>query len=377
VGLTLALLTVGIGISNIAGLASSLFYAAERMEVPALVAIFTSAAKVVSGVGVITLGFGIVGIAFVAIGVNLVTGCVLLALLIRSLGRPHPIPSPAVGAELMRSSYPLLINNLLASMFFRVDGLILHAGAGADALAWYGTAYKFLEGLNTIPSNLTLALFPLLSRLATRERDPAAVQGPRSDFARTVELAMRGLVSLAVPIAVGTTILAEPIIRAFAGTQYLPHSAIALGILIWFAPFSFVNGLLQYVLIAIEKQRFISVAFAIATAFNVVTNVVAVAHWSYVGAAVITVASEILLLGLFWSVLRRDIAFGGMVSQTWRCAIAAGVMGPVVWGVAGVTPVLAVAAGVITYLAVLIALKGIRQEEITLLRLSLPGGHHQ
>jgi hypothetical protein len=52
-------------------------------------------------------------------------------------------------------------------------------------------------------------------------------------------------------------------------------------------------------------------------------------------------------------------------------------MGPVVWGVAGVTPVLAVAAGVITYLAVLIALKGIRQEEITLLRLSLPGGHHQ
>ena len=70
------------------------------------------------------------------------------------------------------------------------------------------------------------------------------------------------LLALAFPIAVGTTLLAEPIILILAGPGYLPESAWALQILIWYLPISFVNGLLQYVLIAVNRQRTLSVAFA-------------------------------------------------------------------------------------------------------------------
>src|SRR5581483_2831979 len=80
VGLTLVLLTIGIGISNLSGLASALFNAAERMEVPALVTVFTSGTKLLCGVSALALGFGIVGIAVVAIAVNAATGIVLLVL---------------------------------------------------------------------------------------------------------------------------------------------------------------------------------------------------------------------------------------------------------------------------------------------------------
>ena len=54
----------------------------------------------------------------------------------------------------------------------------------------------------------------------------------------------------------------------------MPESAWTLQVLIWFLPFSFVNGVTQYVLIAVDRQRFLTIAFLIATAFNLVANLV-------------------------------------------------------------------------------------------------------
>ena len=68
-------------------------------------------------------------------------------------------------------SYPLMINNLLSSLFFRIDTLILQPLKGDAVLGYYNTAYRFIDALNFIPSNFTLAIFPALARLATSAKD--------------------------------------------------------------------------------------------------------------------------------------------------------------------------------------------------------------
>ncbi|MHB1413834.1 MAG: MATE family efflux transporter, partial [Chloroflexota bacterium] len=134
----------------------------------------------------------------------------------------------------------------------------------------------FLDGLNIIPSTFTLAIFPLLSRYAASARDT---------LHRSYRLALKYLLIISFPIAVGTTLLATDIINFFAGPAYLPHSAIALQILIWFLPFSYVNSVTQYVLIALDEQRFITVSFLIAVPFNIVGNLIMIPLLGYGGAA--------------------------------------------------------------------------------------------
>lgn len=376
-GVTLALLTVGIGVSNVFGLASAWFSARELMEYPAAVTVFTTLAKVALGVAALVLGFGIVGLGMVSVAVNILTGAVLSALCLRVLGRPSPTFDLGFSFKLLKTSYPLMISNLLATVFFRVDGLILRALWGDTVLGWYSTAYKFIDGLNAIPSSLTLALFPVLSRLWSAERTSRAPESrpQRSELVRVTELGLKSLLGLALPISVGTTLLAGPLVGLFAGEAFLPHAATALQILIWFLPLSFTNGLLQYVLIAADQQRFITVSFAVAMAFNVAANVVLVPQWSYVGAAGVTILSELMLLALFWPAIRRHAGPVRWLPLAWRPALASIAMAPLVWALQSVSAAVAVAAGAGVYAAVYLALGGVSAEEwATLRRALLPGG---
>jgi len=79
---------------------------------------------------------------------------------------------------------------------------------------------------------------------------------------RAYVLSLRLLLIVALPIAAGVPFIAQGLIVLLGGGEYLPHSAIALQILIWFCP-SFVNSVTQYVLIAIDQQRFLTKAFVI------------------------------------------------------------------------------------------------------------------
>jgi O-antigen/teichoic acid export membrane protein len=256
-----------------------------------------------------------------------------------------------------------MINNLLATVFFRIDGLLLRSITGDAALGWYTTAYKVVDGVNVIPSNVTLALFPLLSRLSG---DSSA------RLVRPTELALKALLSLALPISIGTTILADPLIRAFAGESYLPHSALALQLLVWLLPFSFVNGLLQYVLIAADQQRFITLSFLWAATFNVVANLLLIPTWGYGGAAVVTVASEVALLGPFWFAVQRYVGPVRLLAQAWRPTVAAALMAPVVWVLRDPAALLAIPAGILVYAGAYLAVGGFNREERAILRAAWP-----
>src|SRR5205823_782063 len=125
-------------------------------------------------------------------------------------------------------------------------------------------------------------LFPRLSR--------------GTDPTEAYRLALRVLLQIGFPLAAGTALLAEPIVAVVGGREYLPDSAVALSILICYLPLSYANGLTQYLLIAAGRQRLLTAAFVAALIFNVVANVLAIPRFSYVGAAWVTVVSEVVLL---------------------------------------------------------------------------------
>jgi O-antigen/teichoic acid export membrane protein len=266
-------------------------------------------------------------------------------------------------------SFPLMLNNLLSSLFFRIDILILKPFKGDAVVGYYQTAYKFIDALNFIPSNFTLAIFPALSRMATNAKEA---------MLRAYVLSLKILLWIALPVTVGTLFIARELILIFGGEAYLPHSQIALQVLIWFLPFSFINSVTHYVLIALGQQRFLTKAFIIGVAFNVIANLLAIPPLSYVGAALVTIFSEMVLLIPFYYSVRKNLASIPFLSIAWRPGIASGVMGFALWfSIERVGLLLAVPIASVVYAVALIGLGALGEDERTLLRRLMPQRLHR
>ncbi len=318
----LLLLWVSLFPSHIAGALAGMFYAFEKFEYPTAIEIATALVSVALQIAALLAGWGIVGLAGVSILTNLFTMGVMWYLVRRLLFKPHFQFDRQLARWMFFEAYPLMMNNLLSNLFFRIDVFLLLPLAGATILGYYNAAYKFVSALNFIPSKFTLALFPMLSRLSIGSTD--AMQ-------RALLLSTKLLLWIALPITVATTFIAEPLILLFAGAAYIPDSAIALQWLIWFLPFSFINSVVHYVLIALNEQRFLTRAFLIGLGFNIAANLIAIPALSYRGAALVTVLSELALLAPFYYALRKHMPPLPILDLLWRPAVAAFLMGIVLY----------------------------------------------
>lgn len=363
--ITIAILSIGTLLSNLADGLTAVFYAHEKAEYPAAVASVTSLVRVSVGALVLLLGWGIIGLAGSSLTANLVAFLALGYILLVKIYRPRPEADRSLQKEMMGESLPLMINHLLSTIFFRIDVFILKPTWGDTAVGYYNAAYKYIDGINVIPQYFTLAIFPLMSRFAASSRE---------SLVRAYLLSLRFLMILALPLAVGTPFIARELILILAGEEFLPDSMIVLQLLIWFLPFSFVNQVTQYVLIAIHRQRHLTRAFIIGVVFNVVANLIFIPLYGYRAAAITTILSEWALLIPFYLLVRQNLCAVPWIDIVWRPAIAAGAMGGVLWFVGDINFFLTIAAAVLVYFPTLALVGGLNQQDMSVVWRAIPMG---
>ncbi|MBV9545314.1 MAG: flippase [Chloroflexi bacterium] len=339
----------GLAPTVIAKSASGVLWAAERLEYTAAVSVLGTLLRVVLGAIVLFSGFGLIGLAAVSAVNNVVSASVLYVL----QSRVH-LPEAAHGSvRWIRESWPLFLNQLLQGLFFKIDALLLPGLGGLAAAGAYGAAYRVSEGAGIISSSFTLALFPRLSRTA--------------DLAEAYRLGLRMLLQIALPLTAGVALLSAPIVAIVGGQQYLPDSATALAILICYLPLSYANGLTQYVLIAAGRQRLLTVAFVAVFIFNVAGNVLLIPRYTFVGAALVTVLSEVVLLVPFRHAVRAIAPHVSLMAEARAPLIATILMAPVAWWLRdAIHPIAAIIAGAAVYAAALYSTGGIdtRQQQV-------------
>jgi O-antigen/teichoic acid export membrane protein len=254
-----------------------------------------------------------------------------------------------------------MLNHLLATLFFKVDVLLLEPLRGAQVVGWYSTGYKFLEAFNIIPAYFTMAFFPVMARQA--RESPAALQ-------RAYQVSVKFLVILALPLAVTTVLLAHPLIAVLGGSAYLPHGALALQLMVLSIPIGWINSLTQYVLIALGRQRSLTRAFLIAVTFNVVANLIFIplSPNGYEAAAIITILSELVEAVPFYLYLRRALAPVPWLALLGRPVLAALAMAALAAVLAPVNLLLAALAANALYAGLLLASGAFGAEERAVLR---------
>lgn len=318
--IAIALLAISQIPSSLATGLTGLFFAYEKAEVPASLTIISALLKAGIGAALLLAGLGVIGLGITSIVVNTITLIILLVAASRLLqhqpkaeGEPRHTSNRAV----MRESYPLMMNHLLATLFFKVDVPLLQAMQGPAVVGYYSTAYKFIDAFNIIPAFFTQSLFPAMSRMAL-QRDES--------LSRSYVLALKLLVMVALPLAVFTSFMAEPMIAILGGREFLPAGAIALGIMCWSMPIGWINSVTNYALIAANQQHALTRAFILGLSFNIIANLILIPQFSFVAAAVVTIFSEIVEGTAFYFYVRKHIAPVKWVDVLARPFLAAGVM---------------------------------------------------
>src|SRR6266545_2647257 len=318
---------------------TALFNARERMEIPAAVELITQVISVFARVGVLQL---------------------------RLLFPPRLAWDGEFARALLRPAFPLFLNSLLANAAFSFDSFILRAFTNDEVVAQYRMPYRVINVALILPPLLINAIFPIISRHAENDREAL-----NRAYRRTLQV----LLLAAFPIAVVTTMLASDMVILFVGrrgaAQYLGVSDWALAILIWFLPLSYVNGLTQYIMIALDRQAAITRSFAVMAAFNFVANLILIALFPAYGiyiASVLTVLSEVVLYATFLPLLRQEDAEPPLAALSWRPAVAALLMGAAMWAIYPLGPLAAAAVAPLAYGAALWALGAFGAEERALVR---------
>jgi O-antigen/teichoic acid export membrane protein len=361
--LAILLLYAGLVPNSLACGLTALFYAYEKAEYPAAITTVATILKATLGITVLVLGWGIVGLASASVVTNAITLGILIYLGRRLFFHPRAEPDPALRRSMVRESWPLMLNHLLATIFFKLDVLLLEVIRDNVTVGWYSTAYKWLDALNVIPAFLTLGIFPAMSRQA--KEDPPALL-------RSYQLTVKLLVMFALPVAVATTFLAELLINVLGGRAYLPDGAVALRLMIWSIPIGWINSVTNYALIALDRQRALTRAFAVGVVFNLVANLIFMPMYGYQAAAIITICSELVLLAAFYVLLRAALAPVPWVALLWRPIGAAVAMGAVMLTLWPASGPLALGVGVATYLGVLVILRPLSPEEMAQLAPLMP-----
>jgi O-antigen/teichoic acid export membrane protein len=175
---------------------------------------------------------------------------------------------------------PIALSTLLASVYLRIDQVMLHNLASDRILGFYAAAVKVSELFEMFPSALLASVFPILAIAASDDLRMAVY----TDRIFRYLMAAAGL--LCVLICVGSAL----IVHILYGPQFAP-SAHLLSILIWSEFAIFFGTVVGNLLVARGLQNYLIYPTIAGAVVNVLLNLIWIPRYAAAGSAWATLVS--------------------------------------------------------------------------------------
>jgi len=342
----------------------AVFNARERMDITSGLSLAQSLATTLVVGGVVWLGLGLGGALGSLVVVNLAAAGIMVWWLMPFLRGGEVEPKSTW--RLFTTAFPYGLMALLAILYFRVDVIMLAGMRGTGEAGQYNAAYRLFEAGLIIPAALTGALFPLMSRqLAALEK---------SKLAASFSQAVKFLVVLALPAAVACTFYSGWLTELLFGPDYGQAGRVLI-VLSWSWLFFFINAPVGNLLAASDLMPRIVPWAAANTGLNIVLNLWLIPRYGPVGAALATLASEIVALAVQLFFVHRILSmwppmFGLLIKPALASVVLLGFF--LLATAKDVTPILSLLLGLVVYSGVLVVVGGLNREDRRLLSMVLP-----
>lgn len=224
----------------------------------------------------------------------------------------------AVWLDIMHRSWPFVLTIVLNLVYLKTDILLLSFLKSPVEVGLYGAAYKVVDVLVTIPFMLGGTVLPILAkRWQAKEK---------IEYQRAWTKIFNAISVLVWPIVVGGFVLASPIMVLVAGEDFVLSGGI-LKILILAVGGVFFSAFFSYTMISFGEQRRLVGAYLFTAVSSLLFYFILIPRYSYIGAAWITVYSEIAMCFFAWFLVQRYWKLKADLAIFFKAGVAALIMG--------------------------------------------------
>lgn len=362
-------------VMSIASTASAALQGLERMGMLAVANVTGRFIATVGGVVMLMLGRSVYAVA-VLVGVGNLMALLLLfralAGVRRELGDTEPIRVELRAARsILRAGAPYFAVGFFISMYLQIDAVVISLVVETDeVLGWY-SAYDRLGGtLMFLPTVFITAAYPTFSRMYADDTDGAS---------RLAQRCFESMFLLSVPVGFGLAAVAGPVVELLFGADFAEAGpVVAVGGIV--TCLTYLTTVLGMLLISMDRQRLWTRFIALGAFLTIPLDIVLVPYFQEhydngaIGGAVAYVITELVMLSGAIYLLPRG-ALGARSAFFAVRVISAGlVMLAVVIPLRGVALPVPIAAGALTYVVAVLALRLINPDDRRLARSLLPGG---
>lgn len=346
--------------SSFSQLLYSIFQAYEKIEYQSFGAILSSVLLLAGVLFAIYLKFDIVQFSFIYTLLGVAIFIYTLSIFSIKYSFPKIKFDVMKWKELILEAWPFAITGISINLYLWIDTIILSLIKGSDAVGLYNASYRLILVLLFIPIIFNTAVFPLMSQYYVSSHDSLKF---------TFEKLLKAMILISVPIGVGTVIIANKVILLFYGDQFI-GAVIALQILIWSTVLIFARSPFERLLESTNRQLSITKIFIIGVIFNVILNLIFIPKYSYIGAGLITILTDTLVLVLL-IYNTRDMKI--LESKKFQINIlkiitASLIMGIILKYFSDLNVFLLISLGIIIYSVLLLLLRIVDDEEILIIK---------
>jgi len=183
-------------------------------------------------------------------------------------------------------SLPLSLAGTAEFVNLKSDTIILGNYKSNIEAGIYNAAYNIYQGMMAIPYAVIVAFFPTFSRYYSHSKSQAY------HFYKIIFL-LTAFATVTISLIVG--LFSDEIVQFIYGQEYTNAGLVVL-LLSISLPFLILNRLNNFVLVTMKQQKWLFYLIFSGAIFNVITNILVIPTYSYIGAAVTTILTECLMM---------------------------------------------------------------------------------
>ena len=298
----------------------ALFSAHEQLLVPTVGSFLNSIVTIGIGVWFLQKGGGVGSIAW-AIPIGSFAGLTVFPPSIIWLFRKFPQTvsmklSWHFSREQLSAIPSFILLDIFSTLSFQADTLIISLFMGKADLGYYGAAQMILMGFVMMPMAIRMALYPLMARYKEE-----SITKLNLLYHKANQYLWIG----ALPIAMGITLLADPVIQLIFGVSFEP-AVPALQWSIWAIPFLLMTVPSARLMLVYHYQQSAGWIRGFGMIVSVVLNLWLIPHYGIVGASIARVLVSITYFGLLYWFVRANIEKEDFMAWILRPIIAVLIM---------------------------------------------------
>jgi O-antigen/teichoic acid export membrane protein len=332
---------------SMARIVMALFWAVERMRYEAVAVGIQESAFVAFTLLALAAGGGVEGVMLAYLTSRAVGFVVAWVIAATKLSCPtRPRRHAGVVRPMLKATVPFAIDDGLSLAYVRIDAVLLGVLKGPTAVGLYQSATNLVLYLNVLPRMLNMSMYPQMSRAWPDH--PWTLRHLR-------DASLRLLGAVAIPITVGSFLLAPEIFGVVYGPKFEPAVRF-YQLLVLVIPLRILGNTLGTAITSVDRQAQRAFIVGVAAALNLGLNLILIPIWSIDGAVVATLVTESWVFLAYAVLLRRALGPSHLLSAVAAPSLACVPLALAVTALSPAPLALLIVAGAAAYVVALIGI---------------------